>query len=64
MSIWNILVIIAGIGCIVLGIGSGSVEGHALLIAGSVLISGGTIAMSISCRAFDADRNKDKKPET
>jgi hypothetical protein len=63
MSIWNILVIIAGVGFFVCGIGSGSAEDHALLIAGSVLISGGTIAMSISCRACHADKNKDKQPK-
>ena len=45
----------------VLGIGSGSSEDHALLIAGSVLIAGGTIALSISCRALDADRDKGEK---
>jgi len=55
MKTGSAVVILFGVGFVVLRLGGGSTQAHALLIAGSILIAGGIMAMSIAGR-----QNKDK----
>jgi hypothetical protein len=60
MKIWNGLVIAVGIASLVLAGMGGSGEG---LIAATVLISGGSIAMSITCLGQLRQKGTEKKTE-
>lgn len=58
MKLWNGLVIAVGVFFFVIGM----VE-NITLIPSSVLIAGGTVAMSISCLNNDAAERVGKKPQ-
>jgi hypothetical protein len=60
MKIWSGIVITAGIALVALAVMSPSGEG---IIAGTVLISGGSVAMSISCLCPKRQTGTEKRPE-